>query len=150
MTKTPRIPPTPTRVAFILVPGGELIGQLGAIEAFHAANRVAISVGRAAPYIIGIAGLAAQTVSVSGLTVLTPAVEAIAPAHTVIVGGSLALVDAPLPATDRARLRPLLSAAKRTVSICTGAFVLGRLGLLDGRRCTTHWISVDALRAQFP
>jgi transcriptional regulator GlxA family with amidase domain len=36
------------------------------------------------------------------------------------------------------------------VSICTGAFVLGAAGLLDGRRATTHWIYLDELRARFP
>lgn len=150
MTKTPQIPPSPIRVVFVVMPGGELIGQLGAIEAFHAANRFALNIHRPAPYQIEFAGLHAQTVSVSGLTVLTPTVESIAPAHTVIVGGSLALVDKPLADDDRERVRPLLASATRTVSVCTGAFVLGRLGLLDGHRCTSHWMSLDALRTQFP
>lgn len=81
---------------------------------------------------------------------LTPPIEAAAPAHTIIVGGSLDLVEQPLDAATRERLRPALDAAERVVSICSGAFVLGRLGLLDGRRCTTHWLALDALRAQFP
>ncbi|UPK73293.1 helix-turn-helix domain-containing protein [Nocardioidaceae bacterium SCSIO 66511] len=33
---------------------------------------------------------------------------------------------------------------------CTGAFVLGRTGLLDGRRCATHWRHADRLAEQFP
>jgi transcriptional regulator GlxA family with amidase domain len=36
------------------------------------------------------------------------------------------------------------------VSICTGAFLLGAAGLLDGRRATTHWMYLDDLRARFP
>jgi transcriptional regulator GlxA family with amidase domain len=35
-------------------------------------------------------------------------------------------------------------------SVCTGAFLLGRAGLLDGKTCTTHWKRVDELRAAFP
>jgi transcriptional regulator GlxA family with amidase domain len=36
------------------------------------------------------------------------------------------------------------------LSVCTGAFVLGRAGLLDGRRATTHWMHTDGLAEQFP
>jgi len=35
-------------------------------------------------------------------------------------------------------------------SICTGAFVLGYAGLLDGRRVTTHWQDAQTLAARFP
>src|SRR5471032_2138307 len=35
-------------------------------------------------------------------------------------------------------------------SICTGAFLLGRAGLLDGKRATTHWSDAGRLGQQFP
>jgi len=39
---------------------------------------------------------------------------------------------------------------KTVVSICTGAFVLAKAGILDGRRATTHWLYLEDLRARFP
>lgn len=38
--------------------------------------------------------------------------------------------------------------ARRTAGLCTGTFVLGEAGLLEGRRVTTHWAYADALRAR--
>ena len=35
-------------------------------------------------------------------------------------------------------------------SVCTGAFLLGKLGLLDGHAATTHWASLDRLAEQYP
>ncbi len=35
-------------------------------------------------------------------------------------------------------------------SVCAGAFVLGAAGLLDRRRCTTHWQLIETLQQTFP
>ena len=35
-------------------------------------------------------------------------------------------------------------------SVCTGALLLGKAGVLDGHRATTHWRSLDLLRQLFP
>ena len=47
-------------------------------------------------------------------------------------------------------LRAAVDRGARVMSVCSGAFVLGQAGLLDGRRCTTHWMHTDELAAQFP
>src|SRR5437763_6368668 len=36
------------------------------------------------------------------------------------------------------------------LSVCSGAFLLGATGLLDGRRCTTNWSYIDMFRRRFP
>jgi transcriptional regulator GlxA family with amidase domain len=36
------------------------------------------------------------------------------------------------------------------LSVCSGAFLLGEAGLLDGRRCTTHWRYTGELAERFP
>jgi transcriptional regulator GlxA family with amidase domain len=39
---------------------------------------------------------------------------------------------------------------KVVASVCTGAYLLGRAGLLDGKRATTHPWRVESMRAEFP
>lgn len=56
-----------------------------------------------------------------------------------------AVSDATLTAVRRAHAR-----GARIVSLCTGAFVLARTGLLDGRRAVTHWADTAGFEAQFP
>ncbi|MFJ9841136.1 helix-turn-helix domain-containing protein [Kitasatospora sp. NPDC101155] len=47
-------------------------------------------------------------------------------------------------------LRAVVANGGRVLSICSGAFVLGAAGLLDGRRSTTHWRHSEELAERFP
>jgi transcriptional regulator GlxA family with amidase domain len=41
-------------------------------------------------------------------------------------------------------------AGAEVASLCVGAFLLASTGLLDGRRCSTHWLAAEEFRNMFP
>lgn len=47
-------------------------------------------------------------------------------------------------------IRRVASGAEITASVCTGAFLLGRAGLLEQLPATTHWEDLADLQAAFP
>lgn len=47
-------------------------------------------------------------------------------------------------------LRRAVDRGARVLSVCSGVFVLGAAGLLDGRRCAVHWHHADELARQYP
>lgn len=47
-------------------------------------------------------------------------------------------------------LRARAAEVETLTSVCTGSMLLGFAGLLDGRRATTHWHSLDWMRDSFP
>jgi transcriptional regulator GlxA family with amidase domain len=47
-------------------------------------------------------------------------------------------------------LQRAVARGARVLTMCTGAFVAARAGVLDGRRVATHWAHADELAAEFP
>jgi transcriptional regulator GlxA family with amidase domain len=68
---------------------------------------------------------------------------------TIVIPGALEIE----PTLADRRLVDWLAAhapmARRTASVCAGAFLLAEAGLLDGRRAVTHWASCDALHHRY-
>ncbi len=76
-----------------------------------------------------------------GLEELVAADLVAIPAFPLSAGFDPAVVDAVRTASDAGAI---------VLTVCSGAFLAGAAGLLDGRTCTTHWRYVDQLAAQFP
>jgi transcriptional regulator GlxA family with amidase domain len=76
----------------------------------------------------------------SDLTPLADADLVIAPAYR----------DGPVPPGFGDALVAAHRRGAYVMSLCSGAFLLGEAGLLDGRRCTTHWRHAAELARRFP
>ena len=44
-------------------------------------------------------------------------------------------------------LRRSAAAARQVTSVCTGSLLLGKAGLLEGKKATTHWAALDLLES---
>lgn len=71
-------------------------------------------------------------------------------AADMVVVPALASWDAPVPEGLVGALRVAHERGARVVGLCTGAFVLGAAGLLEGRDATTHWMYTRELAEQNP
>jgi AraC family transcriptional regulator, transcriptional activator FtrA len=85
----------------------------------------------------------------TGFQILVPhGLETLAEVDTVIVTPTYRPDE--VPESVFAALRQAHARGCRILSLCTGAFVLARTGLLDGRRAATHWTECDELARRFP
>ncbi|GGU53388.1 helix-turn-helix domain-containing protein [Streptomyces lavendofoliae] len=76
--------------------------------------------------------------------------DRLADADLIVVPAGGNYVGRPYPEPLLTALRDAVVRGARVLSVCTGAFVLGAAGLLDGRRCTTHWRHADELARRHP
>lgn len=65
----------------------------------------------------------------------------------IVVGGDESANPLPLAANLDHWLKSKEGQVRRMASVCTGAFVLAKAGLLDGRKAATHWAYSDRLRS---
>jgi transcriptional regulator GlxA family with amidase domain len=153
MRKSTHVAPSPVRIVDLLVfPAVQVLDVTGPLQVFASANEQVTERGGSAPYALRVVARGGHSVTASaGLALATTALPPIAsPIDTLIVAGG--------PGVDAAAADPELidwlrrraARARRTASVCTGAFLLGAAGVLDGRRAATHWSVSAELARRFP
>ena len=96
-------------------------------------------------------GVPLATKNVSPFGIVAPyGLDAVAGSDLVIVSATPFKRDTPYPAEALEVIRQAHADGATLLSLCSGSFVLGAAGVLDGRHCTTHWKYFDEMAAAYP
>lgn len=136
------------RVVVVAFPDVQSLDVTGPTEVFSMAERE-----HPGAYRIELVTASGGSFRTSSGLQLTPDAAAQAcrgPIDTLLVAGGRGVRNASADESLISWLRLAARRARRVGSVCTGAFLLARAGLLDGRRVTTHWGACGALARSYP
>ncbi len=80
----------------------------------------------------------------------TRGLDAVAGTDLVIVAATPVRHGDEYPSEVLEAIRAAHAAGATVLSLCSGSFILGAAGLLDGRACTTHWMYAEAMQRRYP
>jgi transcriptional regulator GlxA family with amidase domain len=148
--------PLTRRVLLIAGPGTEILDLVGPLQVFARAAEMFSRQNPGAPPIYSVA-----VVSTSSRTAVTTNCGLRITAHqtfrqvrgkidTLLVAGGSAIEKDEISPEMVQWLGKIAGRVRRIGSVCTGALLLGRAGMLDGRQATTHWNWCELLARKYP
>ena len=133
------------RIAVVVFPGFQLLDAAGPLSAFDIAGR--FRPGAEEVQVLAPGG--GHTLSTAGAGFMAEDLSD-GPWDTVLIAGG----DATKAVSEFMEivewLKRVAGHARRLTSVCSGAYFLAEAGLLDGRRCTTHWSRTDHFARRYP
>ena len=135
------------RVIIAIFPGVQTLDVTGPAEVFRAATLL-----KPPGYDVTIAATSKGPLKTSTVSFIPDArlVDCTGPIDTLVVAGGTGTRHAEEDDTLVGWIEDAAKRSRRVTSVCTGAFLLARAGLLDGRRATTHWASCADLAERYP
>jgi transcriptional regulator GlxA family with amidase domain len=130
-------------IAVVIHPGFQLLDAAGPTTAFEIAERF-----RPESYELALLAPGGGDVESSSKIRLSTEPLREGPFDTIIVSGGEVIRSMAALEEIVAWLRS--TRARRTASVCSGAYFLAMAGRLDGRRATTHWSSTDDFGRRYP
>lgn len=139
----------PRKVVIVAYEGVKLLDVSGPLQAF---NDACFADGGAAYRVVLASEAGGFVTTDTGIKLETTRLDdkAVDSVDTLLVAGADLVMPATATASLRARLEGYLNRPRRLGSICTGAFILAQLGVLDGREATTHWAACARLASLHP
>jgi len=137
-------------IAILATPGVQLLDVSGPLDVFAEANaQTGTDI-----YQLRVVGSALGAIrSSSGVRLMPDVVigqKLTEKIDTLLVTGSPNMAESSLDHHVLDWVREVARSVRRYGSVCSGAFLLAKAGLLSGRRVTTHWAVADQLAQAFP
>lgn len=140
-----------TRTVVILAfPDAQLLDIAGPAQVFATAAEIHGDIPVPAYRVTVVSRDGGPVTTSAGVTLMTCPLADAGPVDTLIVSGGAGVDAAAADARIVDWLRGAAKTARRSCSVCTGAFALAAAGVLDGRRAVTHWRSCAELAARYP
>lgn len=136
-------------VGILIFPDAEILDFAGPFEVFSVANRLVEKATGLSPFQVVTVASDKTVIARHGFQVISNKTFSDNPTIDILIvsGG---VMDQPL--NDKKTLEWTQRTSQEaiiTASVCTGAFILAKLGLLNQKKATTHWEDIAEFRKTF-